>query len=66
MATNSGSEKVTKLTESLEVVKTKANSALNEAKAATKKSDVAASKYADLVKEIGILTQKVKHLEERK
>ena len=65
-ATNSGSEKVTKLTEALEGVKTKANSALDEAKVATKKSDVATSKYADLVKEIGILTRKVKHLEERK
>ena len=66
LATNSGSEKVTKLIEALEGVKTKAHSALDEAKAATKKSDVAMSKYADLVKEIGILTRKVKHLEDRK
>ena len=66
LATNSGSEKVVKLTEVVDAVKVKANSALEETKAATKKSDVAASKYADLVKEMGILSRKVKHLEDKK
>ena len=66
LATNSGSEKVVKLTEALETVKTKTTAALDEAKAATKKADVASSKYADLVKEIGVLTRRVKSMEDRK
>jgi hypothetical protein len=60
LATNSGSEKVVKLTEVIETEKSKATIGLDEAKAATKKSDVAASKYADLVKEIDVLTRRVK------
>ena len=66
LATNSGSEKVVKLSETLETVKTKANSASDEAKAATKKADVAGAKIADLIKEVANLTQKVKSLESRK
>ena len=53
LATNSGSEKVVKLTETVEALKIRALSALDEAKSATKKSDVATSKYSDqLVKEV--------------
>jgi hypothetical protein len=63
LATNSGSEKVVKLSESLDVVKSKVNAASEEAKAATKKADIAGSKYADLAKELASLTQKVKSLE---
>ena len=66
LATNSGSEKVVKLSETLETVKTKANNASDEAKAATKKADVAGAKIADLVKEVASLTQKVKSMESRK
>lgn len=55
-----------KLTEVMESVKTKATAALDEAKAATKKADVAAFKYADLVKEIGVLTRRAKVMEDRK
>ena len=66
LATNSGSEKVVKLAEVVESVKTKAAAALDEAKAATKKSDIASSKYADLVKEIGVLTRRIKVMEDRK
>lgn len=58
LTTNSESEKVVKLTEAVDTVKLKTHSALDDAKAATKKSDVAASKYADLVKEMGILSRK--------
>ena len=66
LATNSGSEKVVKLTEALETVKSKAISASDEAKAATKKADVAGAKIADLMKEVANLSQKVKTMESRK
>ena len=66
LATNSGSDKVVKLTEAVEALKVKTIAAMDEAKAATKKADVASSKYADLVKEVGILNRKVKHLEDKK
>jgi hypothetical protein len=66
LATNSGSEKVVKLTESLESVRIKANAASEDAKSATKKADIAGSKYSDLAKEVATLTQKVKALENRK
>jgi hypothetical protein len=66
-ATNSGSEKVVKLQEPVEVVKGKANSALDEAKYyTTKKADVAASKYAELVKDIAVLTRCIKVMEDQK
>ena len=66
LATNSGSEKVVKLTESVEGLKIKALAALDEAKSATKKSDVATSKYSDLVKEVAALNRRIKALEDRK
>ena len=66
LATNSGSEKVTKLAEVVDVLKTKTSVASDEAKAATKKADVASSKISDLMKEIATLTEKVKSLEARK
>ena len=66
LATNSGSEKVVKLTETVETLKGKAAAALDEAKAATKKSDIAASKYADLVKEMAVLSRRVKSMEDKR
>ena len=63
LATNSGSEKVVKLTESIDLIKTKLTAAIDKAESATKKADVATSKYSDLVKEMAILTKKVKTLE---
>jgi hypothetical protein len=66
LATNSGSEKVVKLTETVEALKIKALAALDEAKSATKKSDVAASKYSDLDKEVSALNRRIKALEDRK
>jgi hypothetical protein len=64
LATNSGSEKVVKLQEAVEAVKGKASS--DEVKAAAKKSDVVASKYAHLVKEVAVLTRRIKVMEDRK
>lgn len=66
LATNSGSEKVVKLTETVEALKGKVSATLDEAKAATKKSDIAASKYADLVKEMAVLNRRVKSMEDKK
>ena len=66
LATNSGSEKVVKLTETVEALKIKAVAALDEAKSATKKSDVATSKYSDLVKEVAALNRRIKASEDRK
>ena len=66
LATNSGSEKVVKLGEALESMKSKVSGATDEAKAATKKADIAGSKIADLIKEVATLSQKVKNLESRK
>ena len=56
LATNSGSEKVGKLTVSVE-------SALSKAEAATKKADIAASKNADLTRALEVLTKRVHRLE---
>jgi hypothetical protein len=56
LATNSGSDKVVKLGESVDSIK-------EEAKAAGKKADIASSKCADLSKELNILVAKVKALE---
>jgi hypothetical protein len=67
LATNSGSEKVVNLTETVEALKGKASAALDEAKAATMKSDIAASKYPDLVvKEMVVLNRRVKSLKDKK
>jgi hypothetical protein len=66
LATTSGSEKVVKVTETVETLKGKATAALDEAKAATKKSDIAASKYADLVKEMAVLNRRVNLMEDKK
>lgn len=66
LATNSGSEKVSKLSDAVDALKSKTSATSDEAKAATKKADVASSKIADLMKEIATLTQKVKSLESRK
>ena len=63
LATNSGSEKVFKISDAADVLKSKTSSASDEAKAATKKADVASSKISDLMKEIATLTQKEKGLE---
>ena len=52
MATNSGSEKVGKLSDSVDELKA-------EVKAATKNADISGSKYSDLAKEMAILTAKV-------
>ena len=56
LATNSGSEKVGKLTVSVE-------SALSKAEAATKKADIVASKNADLTRVLEVLTKRVHRLE---
>ena len=66
LATNSGSEKVVKLSEALDAMKTKVSGASEEAKAATKKADIAGSKIANLIKDVSKLTKKVKNLESRK
>jgi uncharacterized protein (UPF0332 family) len=58
LATNSGSDKVVKLGETVDSVK-------EDAKAASKKADIASSKCADLSKEVNILIAKVKALEKR-
>ena len=56
-----------KLSETVDVIKTKVGAASDEAKSATrKKADVAGSKLADLIKEVSALTQRVKNLESRK
>lgn len=66
LATNSGSEKVVKLTETVELIKGKAVAVLDEAKAATKKSDVASSKYADMAKEMTALARRIKVMEDKR
>jgi hypothetical protein len=58
LATNSGSDKVVKMGETLESVK-------EDAKAAGKKADIASSKCSDLVKEVNALIAKVKALEKK-
>jgi hypothetical protein len=51
----------------VEVLKVKAVAALDKAKSATKKSDVASSRYADLVKKVmASLNRRIKALEDRK
>jgi outer membrane murein-binding lipoprotein Lpp len=79
LATNSGSEKVEKLSSSLEEMKTamkelksKSNTASEEAKAATvesknagKKADAASSRFSDILKQLETLSAKVKNLEKK-
>ena len=52
LATNSGSEKVVKLAETVEIASSMADTA-------TKKADIALSKNADLIKVVEALTKRV-------
>ena len=66
LATNSGSEKVTKLEEVVDGIKNKTTSpAAGDAAKAMAKADTASSKYADLAKEVAALTRKIKTLEDK-
>ena len=60
LATNSGSDKVTKLGEKLDSLKVEAKAMKEEVKAAVKKADVASSKYADLSKSVESLMTRAK------
>jgi hypothetical protein len=66
LATNSGSEKVTKLEEVVDGIKTKSTTAATDALKAMAKADTASAKYAELSKEVAALTRKIKSLEEKK
>jgi hypothetical protein len=67
LATNSGSEKVAKLTEYVEALKTKIATAVEDhsKKAAMAKADTASTKYAEINKELPSVTRKVKQIEDR-
>jgi hypothetical protein len=65
LATNSGSEKVVKLMEVVESLKGKLQSAIEDAKVATKKADISASKCSDLSKVVDTLIARVKVLEKK-
>ena len=60
LATNSGSDKVTKLMEKMEAMKVEAKLIKEEAKAAAKKADVASSKFADLSKSVESILARAK------
>jgi hypothetical protein len=65
LATNSGSEKVVKLMEVVEILKGKLQFAIEDAKVATKKADISASKCSDLSKVVDTLISRVKMLEKK-
>jgi hypothetical protein len=65
LATNSGSDKVVKLSDQVDAMKLKVTSAADDAKKAVSKADIAASKHADVLREIAALTKKVKALEDK-
>lgn len=79
LATNSGSEKVEKISLAMEEMKSsmkefksKSITASEEAKAATvesknagKKADAASSRFSDIIKQLETLTAKVKNLEKK-
>jgi hypothetical protein len=66
LATNSGSEKVEKLESQLSVVTEKLGKAVDESKRVVAKSDAASTKCSELVRDLALLTKKVKALEDRK
>ena len=65
LATNSGSDKVTKLMDQVEAMKTKVATATEEAKRAVSKADTASTKNAELVREVASLTKRLKALEDK-
>jgi hypothetical protein len=65
LATNSGSDKVAKLMDQVEVLKSKVSSATDEAKRAVSKADTASTKNAELVREVVALTKRLKVLEDK-
>ena len=66
LATNSGFEKVEKLESQMSGMTEKLTKALDESKKAVAKADAASSKCAELVREVGVLTKKVKSLEDKR
>ena len=65
LATNSGSEKVVKLTLVVEGMQTKLNTAATDAAKAGSKADSCSAKTSELLKEISALTKRVKTLEDK-
>ena len=65
LATNSGSEKVVKLTTVVETMPTKLNTAATDASKAGSKADSCSAKTYELLKEISALTKRVKALEDK-
>jgi hypothetical protein len=65
LATNSGSDKVSKLVDQVELLKSKATSAADEAKRAVSKADTASTKTAELIREVASLTKRLKALEDK-
>ena len=65
LATNSGSDKVAKLTETVEGLKGKIATAVEDSKKAMAKADTASAKYSEITKEVASMTRKVKQLEDR-
>jgi hypothetical protein len=66
LATNSGSDKLAKLTSTMEVVQAKAMAASTEAGKASSKADTSSAKCSELGKEMSALAKRVKTLEDRK
>ena len=66
LATNSGSDKVAKLSIVVEGMQAKVNTASTDASKAGSKADSCSAKVSDLVKVINLLTKRVKALEDKK
>ena len=65
LATNSGSDKVSKLGDLVDALKVKVATATDESKKAVAKADTASSKNAELVREVAALTKRLKYLEDK-
>lgn len=66
LATNSGFEKVERLTEQADLNKAKLTAALAEVAIAKSKSDTASTKVSELLKELSAVTRRVKALEDKR
>jgi hypothetical protein len=65
LATNSGSDKVAKLSDQMEAFKSRVSTASDEAKKAVSKADTASAKTAELIREVALLTKRLKVLEDK-